>query len=288
MKILKTAGKVFLSVVLVLLLASPVIALFAISKLERAQYKQKPPIVLEELAYGDICPIFRMDMEQIVSVHNVRVVSTAYRFIELSEYADPYKIRFVVETGDSICIDDVIGYYEGREIKATQSGLIKKISLGEDSYMMLESLQDLAITCYANQADYNWKYEDALLKWDDDNYQIVKVEESIGNKYGIKLTLKSETAKLIYGQQYDELTFSTGTVFPKALVVDARCVYSYPGSDKSYIRVVTDYGKFVEEIEVAPGYSNGEYICISGTINMSVKEDMYCDAGYKAVVEGMG
>lgn len=284
----KTVGKIFLSIILVVLLASPVIALYGISKLERAQYNPKPQVALEELAYGDICPIFRTDIEQTVTVSNAQIISTSYKFQELMMYDNPYSIRFIVDVGDRVDVGDVIGYYDGNKIKSNERGIIKRISLGQDSYIMLESLQDLAIVCYVNAGDYNWEQENSVLKLGNDLFEVVDIEAFSNGSYGTRVVLTSDTAKLLYGEEYDTMTFSTGKVFSKALVVDARCVYSYHNSVKSYIRVVSGYGKFIQEIEVTPGYTNGEYICISSLVNDSIKEGMYCDAGYKAVVEGFG
>ena len=288
MKMLKAAGKFLLSILFVVLIVSPVVALYGISLLERAQYNPKPQIILEELAYGDICPILRMDIEQIITASNAQIVSMSFRFLELKMFDDPYSIRFVVEVGDRINVNDVIGYYKGKEIKSTESGIIKKISIGSDSYVMLESLKDLAMVCYVNEEDYNWRQEKNMIKLGEDYFEIVKVEDVSTDKYRTRIVLKSDTAKLLYGEEYNSISFSTGKVFPMTLAVDARCVYSYPNSDKSYIRVVTDYGKFIQEIEVAPGYTNGQYICISASAGNSIYEGMYCDAGYKVIVEGLG
>ena len=65
--------------------------------------------------------------------------------------------------------------------------------------------------------------------------------------------------------------------------MEKSCVYTPTGSDKKYVREVDEFGKYLQEVEVTTGYSNGEYICVSG-----IEEGAFCDSGYKAVVESQG
>lgn len=66
-----------------------------------------------------------------------------------------------------------------------------------------------------------------MIKLGEDYFEIVKVEDVSTDKYGTRIVLKSDTAKLLYGEEYNSISFSTGKVFPMTLAVDARCVYSY-------------------------------------------------------------
>lgn len=282
---MKVMAKCLVTVFLTLLFVSPVVALYTISRLEKAQYAPKEPVTLEELAYGDVCPVTRMDMTQAVTATHVQVVSTAFHFQELGMYDDPYAIRFVVNPGDRVDVGDVLGYYQGAAVLSEKRGILERISLGSDPYLMLRSLDDLALSCQVDGSGYDWEQETCTLTLGDDTYHVANAEPIPG---GTRLLLKSETAELVYGDSREKCTFFTGQVFPNALVVDARCVYAYPGSDKFYIRLVTERGKFVREIEVVPGYTDGEYRCISAKGEERVNEGMFCDSGYKVVVEGMG
>lgn len=282
----KILRNIVLALALLAVLVLPVAALAAISQLEKAQYTTAPDIQLEELAYGDICSVFRTDMEQTVTVTSASVVSTAVKFIELNGYAEPYNIRFLISHGDHIHAGDVIGYYQGEPIEATLSGVVRAISTGSDSYIMLESLDDLVLTGYVDETAFNWKQEGLKLTLGEEAFDVVSVEQAAEENQA-KITLASPTAELVYGRQYAELTLKTGRVFSGTLVVDARCVYSHAGDERKFIRTVTDYGAVLSEVEVKTGYSDGKYICVSAAEGGYIDEYTLCDAGYKSVLDGL-
>lgn len=288
MNIVKKLGKGLLILAAAALLVLPVGALFAISAAEKAQYAQAPDIVLEELAYGDICEIIRQDVKQTVTVSSCEVVSTQVKFIELSDYPDVSKIRLIVDYGDQIRTGDVIGYYEGAAIEATETGIIRRISLGTDSYILLDSLDDLAISCYVDESKFQWRGENVELILGEDVFRVARIDAGSYGQQGTHVLLTSDTAALAYGSTYSALTMETGRVFSKALVVDKRCVYYRSDGDGYFVRVVSDYGKFLGEYPVEVGYSNGKYICISARNGSAIHDGMLCDAGYKQVLEGRG
>ena len=283
MNILQKFGKIFLALLFLLLLLTPVFVLYMISSHEQMQYQQASDIELKDFAYGDICTVFRKDVEEEISVSG-HVISTAMTFVELNQYRDPYSIRFIIESGQKVNAGEIIGYYKGEPVLSDQAGVVKSISLGSDSYVMLESLENLAlaIECSDERLLDRFAEGEVQLKSEDGMIFTVAEIDDVKNENGNAVILLScENRSLTYGKRYSDLRLKTNRVFPQSLVVEKKCVYTLSGDDKHYIRRVDANGEFVEEVEVTLGYTDGDYVCVSG-----VTEGVYCDGGYKAVVEG--
>lgn len=283
MKTLRKAIKPLMALLFVVLLSAPIVGLFVISQYEQRQYQPAAEVVLRDYAYGDICQVTRTDIEQRLVVSGT-VVSTDVTFIELNQYERPDKIRFTIEYGQLVNAGDVIGYYNGTPVTATQSGIVKDISVGEDSYIMLQSMDDLAlkVPCY-DETLLSALSADGLRLTSEEGLEFVvdKIDAAQDSTGAVNAYLTCENASLVYGKEYVDYALKTGRVFPQTLAVDKRCVYSYTGSSKAYVRTVDHDGVFVSEMEVTTGYTDGELICISG-----VDEGVLCDAGYKLAVEG--
>lgn len=283
MKTLRKAIKPLMALLFVVLLSAPIVGLFVISQYEQRQYQPAAEVVLRDYAYGDICQVIRTDIEQRLTVSGT-VVSTDVTFIELNQYERPDKIRFTIEYGQLVNAGDVIGYYNGDPVTATQSGIVKDISVGEDSYIMLQSMDDLAlkVPCY-DETLLSALSADGLRLTSEEGLEFVvdKIDAAQDSTGAVNVYLTCENALLVYGKEYVDYALKTGRVFPQTLAVDERCVYSYAGSSKAYVRTVDHDGVFVSEMEVTTGYTDGELICISG-----VDEGVLCDAGYKLAVEG--
>ena len=135
----------FVGVILFLVaMIIPVLALIWISSIEQKQYTVENDIRIGEIAYGDICEANRIDLEETVTVSGT-VVSGKVDFIELSEYYEPYKLRFIIHEGDCVAKGQLIAYYKGNEVYADKDGIVEAISIGDESYIMLDSLSDLTI-----------------------------------------------------------------------------------------------------------------------------------------------
>lgn len=285
MRILKKIGSVLLVLVFVALFLAPAGIIWRISKAEQQQYLPAADEVLEDLAYGEIRQVMRMDIPETITVSG-SVVSTATDFIELDGYWDPFLLRMTVESGQTVCAGDVIGYYNGEPVLADKTGVVKAVNIGEDSYVWLQSLDSLALRLEVSDQTVltALQQENATLTDSDGTtYHVLEIEPTRTESGNAVVLLSCEGKALVYGQHYSELTLQTGRVFQQALVVEKSCVYTPTGSDKKYVREVDEFGKYLQEVEVTTGYSNGEYICVSG-----IEEGAFCDSGYKAVVESQG
>lgn len=275
MYIIKKLGITVLFLLLLCLLIAPVGILYMISEEEQKQYLSKPVPVVEELAYGDIVPVGRMDMKETVTLSG-KITGTKEFFMELP-CKDPYSLRFMVEQGDVIHSGDLIAYEGMKEIIATADGLMKEICLGTNSYLRIVSLEDLALECEITDKQASVFRRDSLSLSNEDGklLQVLELSEIYSASGTLKLLLKYDTESIVYGQPVDNLTLYTGKTYSQALVVEKRCVYQKTSTEKYYVRLVDELGHFLQEAEVTLGYSNEDYVCISG-----VEEGVFCDAGY--------
>ena len=275
MYILKKLGVAVLFLLLLSLLIAPVGMLYLISKEEQKQYLVKPVPVVEELAYGEIVPVGRMDMNETVTLSG-KITGTKEFFMELP-CKDPYALRFMVEQGDVIHSGDLLAYEGKGEIISTADGLIREICLGTNSYLRLVSLEDLALECEITDKQAAIFRRNSLSLSDEvgNRLQVLDLSEIYSTNGTLRLLLQYDAESLTYGQPIDNLILYTGKTYTQALVVQKCCIYQKPETGKYYVRLVDENGHFLQEAEVTLGYSNEDYVCISG-----VEEGVLCDAGY--------
>lgn len=266
--------------VLVCLLLMPVGLLYIISRNEQLQYQAETVPVVEELAYGDVVPIVRRDIEETVTISGT-IVSASVFFAELN-VSDPYSLRFLVAIGDVLHPGDVIAYDGSRKILSGCRGVIREIVLGTAPYLRMDSLDDLALECYVSSTQRAVLERESLKLKDENGSQltVLKIDDICTDENLTRVLIKYDTDSLRYGQTFSELTLTTGKVYAQALVVNAECVYQKADSDSYFLRMVTQDGHFLSETEVQIGYTDGTYICVSG-----VEEGAFCDSGYKTLVE---
>lgn len=278
----KTFSKIIVAVLFVALMVAPIGALYYISVLEQAQYlPQEQQIVLEELAYGSLEQIMRMDMAERITLSGT-VVSTKVIYEEL-ELENISRLRLLISTGQVLQAGDLVGYLDGQEIRATKTGIIRSINRGSDAYIELWSLDDLAIECYVDDVQLKVLKRGSLNLTDADGnqYTVAHIDEIRVGSDLTRVLLTSETAELIYGKKMEATDFNTGRVYPDCLVVPTSCVYSYNGQDY-YVRIVDKDGVVLGEQEVEVGFSMNGYICITD----GAEDGQLCDSGYKAIAEG--
>lgn len=279
----KTISKIIIALLFVTLMVAPIGALYYISVLEQAQYLPQggEQIVLEELAYGSIEGVVRMDMAERITLSGT-VVSTKVIYEEL-ELENISNLRLLISAGQVLQAGDLIGYLDGQEVRATKTGIIRSINRGGDAYIELWSLEDLAIECYVNDVQMKILQRNSLDLTDPEGnkYTVAHIDEIRVGSDLTRVLLTSETAQLIYGKKIDATNFNTGRVYPDCLVVRSNCVYSYNGQDY-YVRLVDMNGVVLGEAQVEIGFSMNGYICITD----GAEEGQFCDSGYKAIAEG--
>lgn len=274
--------KALISFGLLLLLIAPLAAIYMLSKAEVKQYEPQPVPPLVEKAYGEIYPVKRIDISETIAVTGV-YISTKKFFIELPKFKNPFGTRMLVEHGDEIIKGQLIGYSEDlkTEIRATASGIVRNINLGNASYITLESTDDIALDCRADNAVLAVLRREGikLTTQEGDEVKILSISKTHDEqgKTAVLLTVPNG----VYGQIVKDLQLQTGRVFYQALVVDIRCLFHLNGDKKTwYVRTVDANGKYLDNIKVGVGYASGDYVAISG-----VPEGTLCDSGYGKIAE---
>lgn len=264
------------------LLIAPIAALYFISRNEISSLSMQEEIVIQEVSYGEPKSVFFGSIRDSIVVSGT-VVSRDIDFIELGEIQDADKIRFVVQIGDYVNSHTVIGYLDGESIAAGKEGVIREISYGSNGYILLDTMEPLALECYVDVKEAaELSVGDVLTDDAGNSYEIIEIDGAAA--YGnIRVLLALDREDCIYGTEIESLELYTGEGIENILMVSRDCVYSYPGSDKQYIRVVDNNLFFVNEVEVKTWLSDDLYITVSGE---GVEAGMMCDSGYKLIAEG--
>lgn len=274
--------RVLIIISLMLLLVAPLVAIFVISRAEIEKYETQPVPELIEKTYGEPCSVKRMDISEMITVAGT-FVSEKKIFMDLPKLNDPQNTRMLVELGDEIIKEQIIGNSADlkTEIKATASGIVQNIVLGEISYVTLESTEDIALECRVDNTVLEMlRSEDVELTTQDGSNVTLLSSSRIEDENGESIVLLS-VPDGVFGRKVNDLRLFTGRVFPKTLVIDARCLFHLNGDEETwYVRAVDADGYYIEDIEVTVGYVNEDYVSISG-----VEEGTLCDSGYRKIVE---
>jgi biotin carboxyl carrier protein len=274
--------KILISFGLLMLLIAPLIAIFMLSKEEVKQYEPQPVPPLIEKAYGEICPVKRMDLSETIIISGT-FVSTKKFFMELPRLRKPYGARMLIESGAEIHEGQLIGYSENKktEIRATASGIVHKIKLGTTAYITLESIDDVALDCRMNDTTLKVLERKGLklTTQEGDEVKILSISKTQDDKGNTTVLLSMPNG--IYGKRVKDLHLQTGRIFYQTLVVDSRCLFHLNGDKKTwYVRNVDVNGNYLEDIKVNVSYTSGDYTAISG-----VPEGTLCDSGYSKIAE---
>ena len=269
---------------LVILLILPFAGLLILSNLEQIEYQPSTELEIQEIAYGQAYPVEKMDLRESITVDG-KGISAKYIFQDLKQYADPYKIRFIIDAGDYVINGETIGYYNSQPVLSTVTGIVSFINTGDDSYIRYKSTDEveLEITTDSQKAINILSQNNCSLTDEAGNvYTVIKEVKGKNQDSKTYLLQCNNASALEYDQEYEQLQLFTNQIYTQSLVVNQACVYSYPEKqDEYYVRIVDENNVFVEEKMVEVGYKSGNYISITG-----VKEGTLCDSGYGNLING--
>lgn len=268
-------------ILFIALLLAPLGAIYAITKLEIAQYSDVLVPAVVEKSYGDPLPVTRMDMREFITVSGT-FVSTEEFFMELPMLNNVYTARILAGCGDYVEEGDIIGYTEDgkTEILSTASGVIKEISLGKNSYILMESVEELALRCSLKDEILNVMKRDTLAMTDSDGnpVELIKIEEIVNENGETEVLIKMPNGR--YATNVKDIKLYTGKVYTQALVVPTDCLFRLPEESKTwYVRIVDANKNVVGNQAVQIGFSDGEYTCVTG-----VEEGTLLDSGYARIL----
>ena len=283
MKFLKFLGKTLLWLLILAILVCPIYLIFRLSAQELAQYETPPPPVILDSAYGDICPAYRGDLHEFVTL-NGEFVCHDYAYMEL-DYKDPSLIRWEVSPGELITPEQVLGWYKDEPVISSVTGMISSMqTYGQDAYIQVRCIAPTVLECRVEDSVLRALRRGETLTTGDGMGVSLLYTAPMKNPDGsttIRLSVEGEEGA--YGQQMEELTVYTGRVYTGVLMVDSRCVYQrqHGEGEPWYVRQVSVDGIVLQEVEVQVGYNDGKYVCVTG-----VNEGEFFDAGYKSVLAG--
>lgn len=283
MKIIKTLLKGCFWVLILCLLIAPLGIIYRISVQEMEAYQAPEAPIIRESAFGDVVQAIRSDVPEYITVTG-QFVSHDYGYQELNQ-RKPDQIRWEVNSGEEIHVGQVLGIYQGNAVLSEVDGILEEINVyGNDPYLKVKLLTNLELECQVSPSALKALNRAEVLKTVDDAEVRVSFISHLQNADGtttVRLTMDS--AEYIYGMELKNLQLYTGNVYTGSLVLPEKCLYQKEqGEDQPwYVRQVTEDGYYISEVTVQRGYSNGDYVCVTG-----IDEGTWYDAGYKLVAEG--
>lgn len=280
MKIISKLGKVLFWLLILVLLAAPLGLIFEISNREKLQYAAPTAPAFVEMAYGRVAEAERMDMRECVLVSGT-FRSRTYEYMELKQ-TEPSKIRWDISVGDEIQEGQILGTYKGENVTAPISGLVAEINTF-DGYLKIQLASPVLLECDVSPKVLAFlKYAQDLTTEAGEAVTLVytaMIRNSDGTTH-VRLRINSEDYFL--DQTVEDLLLYTGNVYTQALVLPEACVYQRTaGEDEPwYARQVTEGGRLIGEVEVSRGYSDGEWVSVTG-----IEEGQFFDTGYKQIAE---
>ncbi len=263
--------------IFIILIAMPIILMVSLSEKEMSQYTSNNVYQFKEAAYGTPCSVMRQDIKQYYEISGI-VTSDTYRYMNIENNSDE-EIRAFVSVGDEIVKDEIIGYVGDKEILSVYNGIVEEISVYGDAYIKVRSLEELTLTCMVDIDKASKLKSNSDLYLEDGRKVTVKNVSNIAEGDQVKVIFAIEDIEYLYGQSVEDLRIYTGKVYEDVLVIDASCVYQKSQTGPYFVRILDDYGYFVEEIEVEIGFQNEDVFSV-----LNIDEGTLCDSGYKSLL----
>lgn len=283
MKIWKALLKGLFWVLIIALMIAPLFLIYQISNEEMQEYATPEAPYLRETAIGAARQATRQDVYEYITVSGT-FTSSAYEYIELN-YKTPSSIRWIVGIGDEIQEGQVLGTYKGEDVVSTLTGILVEMNTySSDAYLRVRLLEPVELSCRVeDQVLSILKRFDSMTTDSGEKVTLVYASRQKNPDGTTDVRLSIESDRFTYGQEVEDLNILTGRCYNRTLVLPVSCVYQKePGEDQPwYARKVTEDGILIQEMEVKVGYSNGEYVCVTG-----VQEGDWFDSGYKAIAGG--
>ncbi len=283
MKMLKSILTCAFWLLVIALMVAPLGLIYQISNDEMAQYTTPTIPVLRETAIGSVAKATRQDVAVYVTVSG-SFTSSESVYQEL-DYKSPDQIRWLVGHGDEVQVDQVIGTYNGENVVSEYTGIIVEMkTYGTDAYLRISLFEPVELSCRLDDRTLSMlKRSDSLLTDNGEAVTLLYASQQKNSDGTTNVRLTIDTDKYTYGEALSELRIMTGQVYQRTMVLPVDCVYQKTAGENEpwYVRQVTAEGIFLTEREIQIGYSNGDYVCVTG-----VEEGEYFDMGYKAIVGG--
>lgn len=286
MKVALKILKCLFWILVISLLIAPIGLIYETSNREKMEYMVPDPPVFVETAYGSVAVAERMDIKDSVSLSGV-FQSFTYEYMELTQ-KEPSLIRWSVSVGDEIQAGQSLGTYKGESIIAEYSGLLSEIQAFNSSNAYLKIQQATPVVLVSDVSSntlLSLKYAKELSTMDGEPVELVYTAVIRNSDGSTRVHLRIDSDAYFLNQPVEEISFYTGNEYLQTLVLPEGCLYQkISGEDEPwYVRQVTEDGVFIAEREVGRGYSNDEYVSVTG-----IEEGQFFDAGYGRFAKGGG
>lgn len=284
MKAVSRIMKCLFWILIIALLIAPIGLIYEISNREKMEYIVPDPPIFVETAYGSIAVSERIDMKESVSVTGT-FQSFTYEYMELTQ-KEPSLIRWDVSVGDEIQAGQSLGTYKGEQIIAECSGLVSEIQAynSSNAYLKIQQAAPVVLVCDVSPGTLlSLKYAKALSTLDGDPVQLVYTASIRNSDGSTRVHLQIASDDYFLNQSVEEMHLYTGNTYLQALVLPKECLYQKVSGEKEpwFVRQVTEDGVFLAEVEVERGYSNDEFVSVTG-----IEEGQFFDAGYGQFAKG--
>lgn len=281
MKVISKLRKTLFWLLIVVLLAAPLGLIYEISDREKQQYATPAAPAFVEMAYGRVMEAERRDLRECVLLSGA-FRSKTYEYIEL-EQPDPGKIRWDISIGDEIQEGQKLGTYKGEAITAPIAGLVAEIN-AFDGYLKIQMASPVFLECNVSAKTLARLKSAQELTTEDGAAVALVYTAMIRNSDGstcVRLEIDSE--EYFLDQRVEDLLLYTGNVYMQTMVLPEECLYQRTAGENEpwYVRQVTEGGELIGEVEVKRGYSDGQWVSVTG-----INEGQFFDAGYKQIAEG--
>ena len=165
------------------------------------------------------------------------------------------------------------------------TGIILEMNTyGTDAYLRIGLFEPVELSCRLDDRTLSiLKRSDSLLTDNGETVTLLYASQQKNPDGTTNVRLTIDTDKYTYGEALSGLRIMTGQVYQRTMVLPVDCVYQKTAGENEpwFVRQVTAEGIFLTEREIQIGYSNSDYVCVTG-----VEEGECFDMGYKAIVGG--
>lgn len=273
---MKKVLRVVTVIVVLVIYCVPLFGIYCISNKEKESYQLDDEYNIEKTAYGVPCEVSKIDMQEYYSypgtIEGYKIVDVKVSGLK----AD--KTSYICKTGDEIFKNQDIATDGRNTFKSPMNGIVQDIPYSKDGCVNVLSLDELCLNLSV-PVDEVGVFENAIYDENGNKIKVIAKSNQVNENGEVSIKITNTFGDYLAGQSVNDIKIYTGYTYSNVYVVDVDCVYS-KGKDNTYfVRKVDSKGKFIEEVEVGIGYSNGEYICITG-----LEEGEFCDDGYKDLV----
>lgn len=257
-------NKVFLTIMGIIIYLIPIVIIVLVSNGEIRKYQTKK-IEFVDSAYGEVFQVEQKDVSENIVINAVAVPN------------DVYVVRsnntvWVVDEGEEIYKNQMIGFANNTAIKGEVNGIVKKIA---SNYLIIDTYKDIVWKTKIPKENLSY-FDKELFDKDGNEIQICSISNRVDDGQ-VTVKFKLENVKGKCGEELKKLRLYTGNVFKNALTINKKCIVNKKGS--YYVRIVDSHGIFLYEQQVGVGFENDKIICVTG-----LEEGEFCDGGFSEYI----